>query len=54
MSSNNDERLIKGTAYVARIKDPKNDANIHRKPDFLHVVAYDDPAEGFDYMKLKN
>ena len=52
--SRNDERLIKGPAYIARIKDSRDDSNIHRKRDFLHVVAYDDPAEGFDYMKLKN
>ena len=52
--SRDDERLIKGTAYVARIKDPQDVSNIHRKKDLLHVVAYDDPKDGFDYMKLKN
>ena len=52
--SRNDERLIKGTAYIARIKDSSDDSNIHAKRDLLHVVAYDDPAEALDYMKLKN
>ena len=43
-----------GTAYVARIKDPKNSLSIHKKPDFLHAIAYDDPKEPFDYMQLKS
>ena len=52
--SNADERLIKGTAYVARIKDPSDSNNIHKKRDFLHVVAYEDPEEGLAHLKLKN
>ena len=47
------EQVFKGTAYVARIKDPQDLATIHKKQDFLHVVAYVDQDEGFDYMMLK-
>ena len=47
-------KKIMGTAYVARIKDPRNNLSIHKKPDFLHAIAYDDPQEPFDYMQLKS
>ena len=50
----NPEKKFTGTAYVARIKDPNNSLSIHKKPDFLHAIAYDDPKEPFDYMQLKS
>ena len=44
---------FKGTVYVVRIKDPRDVATIHKKQDFLHVVAYVDQNEGYDYTMLK-
>ena len=48
------EDKFTGTAYVVRIKDPNNNLSIHKKPDFLHAIAYNDPKESFDYMQLKS
>ena len=47
-------KVFEGTAYVARIKDPEDVASVHKKQEFLHVVAYVDKKEGFDYKMLKN
>ena len=40
------DKVFKGTAYMARNKDPKDVTTIHRKQDFLHAVAYVDLVEG--------
>ena len=45
---------IPGTGYVARIKDPKDTRNIHKKRDLLYAPVYVDHDDVFDYNKLRN
>ena len=52
MAVNNNDKF-NGTAYVARIRESKDNISVHKQADLLHAVVYEEPTESFDYMQLK-